>query len=85
MTNWPPLAWPIVVAKETLTPEFVRLVSLTLADALDLWRVQGINLRSTLRLLLLTHVPRQHQQLCERRFEPAITLDLAADVGDRLA
>src|SRR3954469_8246389 len=65
--------------------ELVRLGSLTLADALDLRRVQGIDLRPTLTLLLLTHTPRQRQQLCERRFEPAVTLDLAADVAGHAA
>jgi hypothetical protein len=48
------------------------------ADAFDFRRMQGIDLRPALALLLLAHAPRQHQQLCKRRFEPAIILDLAA-------
>jgi hypothetical protein len=31
------------------------------------------------------HAPRQHQQLGERRFEPAVALDLAADVANDAA
>jgi len=31
--------------------------------------------------LLLAHAPRQRQQLCECRFEPAVTVDLAANVA----
>ena len=60
--------------------ELVRPMGLTLANALYLRCVQGMDLRPTLTLLLLAHAPRQ--QLCERRFEPAVTLDLAADVAD---
>ena len=36
-------------------------------------------------LLLFAHAPRQHEQLCERRFESAVALDLAADVADDAA
>lgn len=65
--------------------ELVRPVRLALADALDLRRVQGIDLRPALTLLLLVDAPRQRQQLCERCFEPAVTVDLAADVTDHAA
>ena len=36
-------------------------------------------------LLLLAHAPRQRQQLCERRFQPFVTFDIAADVADHAA
>jgi len=60
-------------------------VGLALADAFDFRRVQGIDLRAALTLLLLAHAPRQHQQLGERRFEPAVALDLAGDVANDAA
>ena len=65
-----------------LDAELVGPMGLALADAFDFRRVQGIDLGPALALLLLAHPPRQHQQLCERRFEPAVTLDLATDVAD---
>ena len=68
-----------------LDAELVRPVGLALADALDFRRVQGIDLRPALTLLLLAHAARQRQQLGERRFEPAVALDLAADVADDAA
>lgn len=34
---------------------------------------------------LLAHAPRQHKQFCKRRFEPAVTLDVAADIADDAA
>src|SRR5437773_7165071 len=65
--------------------ELVRPMGLAFADAFDLRRVKGIDLRPALTLLLLAHAPRQRQQLCERRFEPAVALDLAGDVADHAA
>lgn len=65
--------------------EFVRPMGLAVADAFDLRRVQGIDLRPALTLLLLADAPCQRQQLCERGFEPAVTVDLAADVTDHAA
>jgi hypothetical protein len=41
--------------------------------------------RSALALLLLAHAPCQHQQLCERRFEPTVTFDLAGNVANDAA
>lgn len=64
--------------------ELVRPTGLAFADALDFRRMQGLDLRPALTLLL-THAPRQRQQVCERRFEPAVTLDLAANVPDDAA
>jgi hypothetical protein len=52
-------------------------MGLALADAFDFWRVQGIDLRPALMLLLIAHAARERQQLCERRFERAVALDLA--------
>ena len=60
-------------------------MGLAFADAFDLRRVQGIDLRPALTLLLLADAPRQRQQLCKCRFEPAVALDLAADVADHAA
>jgi hypothetical protein len=56
--------------------ELVRPMGLAFADAFDLRRVQGIDLRPALTLLLLADAPRQRQQLCKCRFEPAVALDL---------
>jgi acetylornithine deacetylase/succinyl-diaminopimelate desuccinylase-like protein len=53
--------------------EFVRLVRFALADALDLWRVQGIDLAAALAALLLQHAPGQEQRL----YEGSVTLTSA--------
>ena len=68
-----------------LDAELVRPMGFAFADALDLRRVQGIDLRPALMLLLFAHAPRQRQQLCERRFEAAVVLNLAAYVADDTA
>ncbi len=60
-------------------------MGLAFADTFDFRRVQRVDLRTGLTPLLLAHAPRQRQQLCERRFEPAIPLDLATDVADEAA
>src|SRR5215475_9893121 len=44
-----------------LDPELVRPVCFALADALDLWRVQGIDLAAALAALLFQHAPVQEQ------------------------
>src|SRR5215831_7709449 len=46
--------------------EFVRPVRFALADALDLWRVQGIDLATALAALLFQHAPGQEQRPYER-------------------
>ena len=46
--------------------EFVRPVRFALADALDLWGVQGIDLAAALATLLLQHAPSQEQGPYER-------------------
>jgi hypothetical protein len=44
-----------------LDPELVRPVRFALADALDLWRVQRIDLAAALAALLFQHAPGQEQ------------------------
>ena len=68
-----------------LDAELVRPVGLALADTFDFRRVQGIDFGPALALLLLAHAPRQHERLGERRFEPAVALDLAVDVANDAA
>src|SRR5947208_14916715 len=64
-----------------LDAELVRPMGLAFADAFDFRCMQGIDLRPALTLLLLAHAACQQQQPGERRFEPALALDLAADVA----
>ena len=45
-----------------LDPELVRPMCFVLADALDLWRVQGIDLVAALAALLFQHAPGQEQR-----------------------
>src|SRR5579872_4598650 len=69
-----------------LDPELVRPVCLALADAFHLRRVQRIDLWSALALRLLAHLSGQRQNASEHHLlEPAIPLDLAADVADDAA
>lgn len=68
-----------------LDAELVRSMSFALADAFDFRRMQGIDLRPASTLLLLAHAARQQEQLGEGSFEPAIALNLAADVADDAA
>src|SRR3984893_7708268 len=49
-----------------LDAELVGPVCLALADALDLWRVQGIDLATALAALLFQHAPGQEQRPYER-------------------
>ena len=49
--------------------EFVRPVRFALADALDLWRVQGIDFAAALAALLLQHAPGQEQRPYERHLK----------------
>jgi hypothetical protein len=46
--------------------QLVGPMGLAFADAFDFRRVQGIDLRHALMLLLFAHAPRQCQQSCER-------------------
>ena len=62
--------------------EFVRLVRFALADALDVWRVQGIDLAAALAALLLQHAPGQEQRPYERFPQIFIPDDAPLDVAD---
>jgi hypothetical protein len=65
--------------------ELVRPVSLAFADAFDLRRVQGVDVRPALIPLLFAYAVHRRQQLSERRFEPAVSVDPAGDVADDAA
>src|SRR6516164_7626035 len=62
--------------------EFVRPVRFALADALDLWRVQGIDLAAALAALLFQHAPGQEQRPYERFPQIFIPDDAPFDVAD---
>ena len=55
------------------------------ADALDLGRVQRIDLAAALTLILEAHLDRQIEQGLEASLELAIALDPATDVADDAA
>src|SRR5262249_2198420 len=65
--------------------EFVRPVRFALADALDLWGVQGIDLAAALAALLLQHAPGQEQGPYERFPQIFIPDDAPFDVADDTA
>ena len=65
--------------------EFVRPVRFALADALDLWRVQGIDLATALAALLFQHAPGQEQRPYERLPQLFIPDDAPLDVADDTA
>jgi hypothetical protein len=65
-----------------LDAELVRPVRLALADALDLWRVQGLDLASA---LLLQHAPGQIQRPHERLPQIFIPDNAPLDVADHAA
>jgi len=65
--------------------EFVRPVRFALADALDLWRVQRIDLAAALAALLLQHAPGQEQRPYERFPQIFIPDDAPLDVADDTA
>jgi hypothetical protein len=56
-------------------------MGLALADALDLWRMQGIDLLSALMLALLTHPAGEHERMGEDALQRGVALDLAYDVA----
>src|SRR6476661_7971169 len=68
-----------------LAAELVGGTGLSFADALNLGRVQRIDLRPALTLLLMAHTQRQIEQRAEAVFERCVALDLAADVTDDAA
>src|SRR5262244_721852 len=66
-------------------PELVRPVRFALADALDLWRVQGIDLATALVALLFQHAPGQEQRPYERLPQIFIPDNTPLDVADDTA
>ena len=68
-----------------LDPELVRPVRFALADALDLWRVQGIDLAAALAALLFQHAPGQEQRPYECFLQIFIPDDSPLDVADDTA
>ena len=65
-----------------LAAELVRRAGFALADALDLRRMQRIDLGAALMLILAAHPLRQIEQRAEARFQHRIAINLAADVAD---
>jgi hypothetical protein len=61
--------------------KFIRAVRLALADALDLGRVQGIDLPASLVLALVAHPFGQPQGLDEYVAQGRLAPDLAGDVA----
>ena len=68
-----------------LAAELVGRPGLALADALDLGRVQGIDLGAALAMILVAHLDGEIEQRAEARLELGIAVDLAADVADEAA
>ena len=68
-----------------LAAELVRGSGLALADALDLGRMQRIDLRATLTMILEPHPAGQGEQVGEALCERIVPGDLAADVADHPA
>jgi hypothetical protein len=68
-----------------LDPELVRPVRFALADALDLWHVQGIDLAAALAALRFQHAPGQEQRPYECFSQIFITDDSPLDVADDTA
>jgi hypothetical protein len=68
-----------------LDPELVKPVRFALADALDLWRVQGIDLATALAALLFQHAPGQEQRPYERFPQIFIPDNAPLDVADDTA
>src|SRR4029450_3828190 len=65
--------------------ELVGFAGLPFADAFDLRRVQRIDLRPALALLLMAHTQREIEQRAKAIFERCIARDLAPDVTDDAA
>ena len=73
------------VAIETLQPNLVRRARLAAADALDLGRVQRVDLWPALTLLLMANPQREIEQRAKAVFERRVALDLAANITDDAA
>src|SRR5262249_10580029 len=68
-----------------LAAELVGFAGLPFADAFDLGRVQRIDLRPALALLLMAHTQRQIEQWAKAIFECCIARNLTTDVTDDAA
>src|SRR6202158_3833468 len=68
-----------------LDAELVRRAGLALADALGLRGMEGIELPSTLALLLGSDLGGARQRQGKRRLDVRLAFDLAADVTDQPA
>ena len=68
-----------------LDAELVGPVCLALADALDLGRVQGIDLATALAALLFQHAPGEIQRSHERLLQTFVPDDVPLDVADDAA
>ena len=68
-----------------LAAELVGRARLALADALDLGRVQGIDLGAALAVVLEPTLTREIEQMAEARLERRIAIDLAPDIADHAA
>lgn len=65
-----------------LAAELVGRTSLALSDAFDFRRVQGIDLRPALAMILGPYLASQDQQRAEARLQSGVAVDLAVDVAD---
>src|SRR5262249_36040936 len=65
-----------------LATELVRRARLASADALDLGRVQRVDLWPALTLLLMANPQREIEQRAKAVFERCVALDLAANITD---
>src|SRR5262245_55469809 len=65
--------------------KLIGFAGLAFADAFDLGRVQRIDLRPALALLLMAHTQRQIEQRAKAVFERWVACDLTADVTDDAA
>src|SRR5215469_8440462 len=83
-TNCPPLGAVTGVAIETLQPNSCG-ARLAAADALDLGRVQRVDLWPALTLLLMANPQREIEQRAKAVFERCVALDLAANITDDAA
>jgi hypothetical protein len=68
-----------------LDAELIGPVRFTFADALHLWRVQGIDLAAALVALLLQHAPGQEQRPHEHLAQELIAGNATLDVSDDAA
>jgi hypothetical protein len=68
-----------------LAAKLVSGAGLAPADALDLWRMQRIDFRPALALLLVAHPNREREEWAEAFFQCRIASDLAANIADDAA